>query len=184
MTVSFNEIPSDILTPGHFVEIDATGAIEGTGARPHAALIVGYRLAGGTQDTVTLDTGTVAENIPTRVTKVSSAQGFFGRRSQAVAMTKAWLEDNERTTLYVMGIDAPSGTAATGTVTFTASTPAAGVQNVYVAGHRYQVSVTTASTPTTLAATLVALVNANIDSPVTASAVVGVVTLLAVVDGP
>lgn len=187
MTVSFNEIPSDILTPGHFVEIDPTGAIEGTGARPHVGLIIGYRYDGGTAGDgsgFAFPTGTVAENIATRVTHETDAQGFFGRGSQAAIMAAAWLNVNERTKLYVISIDDPAGTEATGTITFTASTPAAGVQNCYIAGTRYQVTVTTSSTPTSLGDSLVALVNANEETPATASNSTGTVTLTATHPGP
>ena len=187
MTISFNDIPSDILTPGHFVEIDPTGAIEGTGARPHKALIIGYRYNGaGASDAsgITFPTGTVAENIPTRITSDSDAQGFAGRGSQAAVMAAAWLNVNERTDTYLMGIDDPAGTNATGTITFTASTPSAGVQNCYVAGTRYQVSVNTSSTATTLGDSLESLVNADLDTPVTAVNVTGTVTFTATHPGP
>jgi phage tail sheath gpL-like len=196
MTVSFNEIPSDILTPGHFVEIDPTGAIEGTGARPHTGLIIGYRYDGGaTADSstitqpdgttaATLWSGTVEENIPTRVTRASDAQGFFGKGSQAAIMAEAWLNVNSRTKLYVMGIDDPAGTEASGTITFTASTPSAGVQNCYISGTRYQVSVATDSTATTLGDSLEALVNADTDGTTTAVNAAGTVTLTARHPGP
>lgn len=191
MTVSFESIPADIKTPGHFVEIDPTGAIEGTGIRPHKGLIIAYRLGGdAASDTsgVTFPDGTVDELVVTQVTRAADAQGYFGRGSQAAIMVDAWLNVNENTPLWVITVDDPAGTNAEGTVTFTASSPSAGVQNVYIAGTRYQISVTggvvTPSTPTSLAADLEGQVNADIDAPVTAVAAVGVVTLTAKHPGP
>lgn len=187
MTVSFNDIPPDILTPGHFVEIDPTGAIEGTGTRPRKTLVVGYRFNGGSATDgsgITFPTGTVAENIVSRVTRVTDAQGFHGIGSQIAEMAEAALNNDPNSPTYVMGIDDPAGTNASGTVTFTASTPAAGVVNVYIAGSRYQVSSTTASTATSLAAALVALVNADVKCYATADNTAGVVTLTAKHPGP
>lgn len=174
MTVSFEQIPSDIRTPGIFVEIDETGAIEGGGVRPHTILAIGYRLS----------TGTVAANIPKGVTSNEQAEGFFGQASQLANIVKAVRNANPRTALTAIGVDEAAGTPATGTFTITGTATAAGTLQAYIAGKRYSVGVSNGATATTVGGDLATAVNADVQADYTAANASGVVTVTYRHDGP
>ena len=53
MTISFNNIPKNIRTPGAYGEIDPSRALQGLVPNPHKVLILGQKIAAGT---VPLDT--------------------------------------------------------------------------------------------------------------------------------
>jgi phage tail sheath gpL-like len=158
MTVSFEQIPADILTPGHFVEIDPTGAIEGAGTRPHKALLIGYRRS----------TGTVAQNIPKLVTKASTADGYFGVGGMLAGMADAFLEVNERTPLWCVAADEPTGVAATGSFGIAVTTALAGTLAFYIGGTRYAVAVAAGASVATIGADLVIAIGLDPSAQVTA----------------
>lgn len=177
MPISFEEIPADILTPGNFVEIDPTGAIEGTGVRPHTALVIGYRLAAGT----------VAENIPKQVTSDEQAEGFWGQASQVATMVMNFRKANPRTSLVGIGVDEAAGTPATGTFTLTGTATAAGTAQFYIAGVRYPVGVAVGDTNIEVGTALVTAVNADPRAQVVAAdsgPPDGIVTITYRHDGP
>lgn len=168
MSVSFNSIPVNLMTPGVFVEFDNSQMVQGTPAMPHKILVMGQRLA----------TGAVQAGVPTRLLSAAQAQADFGRGSQLAAMVAAVKGANPFTEAWAVALDdLVTGVAAQGTVTLTATSPAAGGMAFYVAGRRVQVSVASTDTAATLATALAAAINADGDMPVTATAALGVVTL-------
>lgn len=174
MTVSFEEIPSDIRTPGNFVEVDETGAVEGSGVRPHTTLAIGYRLS----------TGTAANNEPKQTTGDAQAQGFWGTGSQLGAIVKAIRNVDPRTKLVGIGVDEAAGTPATGTFTITGTATGAGTLQAYIGGKRYGVGVSVGDTPTVIGDAFEALVTADTQAEYTASNTTGVVTITYRHDGP
>lgn len=187
MTVTFNDIPSGIRTPGHFVEVDATGAIEGTGERPHAALIIGYRFNGGTATDgsgVEYPTGSIAEGVIQRIAEPSQADGFWGTGSQMHHLAIAFQNVNERTPLYGVAVNS-TGTKASGTITIaTAANTGSGVLPIYVGGRRYQITVPTDASAIALAANAETEINNDTLAIVTANASTGTLTLTAKHGGP
>lgn len=168
--VSFNSIPAAIRTPAVFVEFDASRAQQTPSARRFHAAIIGQRLTGE---------GSVLEAVPTQCTRDEQVAAAFGFGSQIHMMARAFFAQTPNADATFIALDDPAGDAATGTVTFTASSPQAGTIAVYVAGRRYAFACTASSTATTLASALAAAVNADTLRAATANAVAGEVTLTA-----
>lgn len=169
-SISFNQIPLNIRVPYVYTEYDATRANQGPGIQPFKALMMGQRLAAGT----------VAALTPTRVTSVAQAKKYFGAGSNLHRMAIAWFAENTFTELWMVAFDEPAaGAKATTTVTITGPATESGTLNLYIAGTRVQVGVTSTDSATTIAAAAVAAINAKTDLPVTAANSSGVVTLTA-----
>lgn len=170
MTISFNAIPLNIRTPGHYIEFDATRAVQGLPAIAHKILVIGQRLAAGS----------VAAGVPTRVLSAAQAEEAFGRGSMLSAMLAALKAANTYTECWAVALDDNgAGVAATGTITLAGAPTEAGTLNVYIGGKLAQVGVASAATVASLATALAAAVNADTTLPVTASATGAVVTLIA-----
>lgn len=168
--ITFDTIPADIRTPIVAVEFDGSAAQAQSGAQPYSVLVVGQKLASGTQDAL----------VPVRVTRIEQARALFGEGSMLAGMARALFDQSEAIESVFIALDDPvGGTKAAGTVTFTAASPNAGRIALYVGARRYSVTSTASSTATSLASSLVELVNADRSAYVTAAAVAGVVTLTA-----
>lgn len=73
MTISFNNIPDSIRTPGTYVEIDNSRALQNRLVQnPHKVLIIGQRTTEGSVEPETL----------IAITKDNLANGYFGPGSQ------------------------------------------------------------------------------------------------------
>lgn len=168
--ISFDSIPINLLTPGQFVEINASRAVSGLQAMPQKILVVGQKLAAGT----------APAGAPIKITSGDQGIQSFGRGSMLAAMVAAFLSANPTAEMLAYPVeDNAAGVAATRTVTLTGPATAAGTLNLYVAGQRVQVAVASAAAATVVATALAAAVNANLDLPVTATAAAAVVTLTA-----
>jgi len=168
MSLSFNAIPIDIRTPGQYIEFDATRAVQGLPAIQHKILVIGQRLTAGS----------VAAGVPVRVLSAAQAEENFGRGSMLSAMLAALKAANSYTECWAVALDdLVGGVVATGTVTMAGTPTEAGTLNLYIAGQVVRVGVASGDTPTTVAAAVVAAVNANTALPVTAANAAGVVTL-------
>lgn len=170
MTISFNQIPVDIRTPGHYIEFDNTRAVQGLPAVQHRILVIGQRLS----------TGTVAQAVPTRILSAAQAEGAFGRGSMLRAMLKALKAANAYTECWAVALDDnAAGVAATGSLVLTGSPTESGTLALYVAGQPVQVAVASGAALATVATDLAAAINADTSLPVTAAAAAGTVTLTA-----
>ena len=168
--ISFNNIPITIRTPGQYIEFDNSRAIRGLPVLMHKVLVIGQRLAGGA----------VSANVPTRVVSVANAERDFGRGSQLAAMLTAFIGANRWADITAIALDDDvAGTAATGEVAVSGPASAPGTLALYVAGKRVAVAVASAATPTAIAASLAAAINADTALPVTAVAAAEVITLTA-----
>lgn len=170
MTLSFNQIPMSIRTPGQYIEFDNTRAVQGLPAVMHRMLVVGQRLT----------TGSVAAGVPTRVLSAAQAEENFGRGSMLATMLAALKNANTYTDCYAVALDDNgAGAAATGTVTIGGAPTETGTLNVYIAGKAVQVAVASGAATAAVATALAAAVAADTSLPVTAAAVGSVVTLTA-----
>lgn len=168
--VTFNTIPASTRTPAVRIEFDGSRAQGAPSPTQFAALLIGQKRSAGT----------VAELVPTVITREDQAAQFFGAGSMLQDMARAFLAQSPGAEITCVAIDDPSGgSAATGSVVFAASSPAAGSVAVWIGGRRYSVPVTTSSTASTLASALVSAIAADPASLVTASASTGTVTLTA-----
>jgi len=170
MTISFNQIPITIRTPGQYIEFDNTRAVQGLPAIAHKILVIGQRLAAGT----------VAQHVPTRILSAAQAEEFFGRGSYLATMLAALKAANTYTECWAVAQDDNgAGAFASGTITFTGSPTEAGTLNLYIGGKRVQVAISSGQTATVVATNTAAAINADTSLPVTAASALGVVTLTA-----
>ncbi|MGE0671970.1 MAG: phage tail sheath subtilisin-like domain-containing protein [Methylibium sp.] len=168
--ISFNQIPVDIRTPGHYIEFDNTRAVQGLPVVRHKILVIGQRLAAGS----------VIQGVPTRMLSAAQAEEAFGRGSYLAAMLAALKNANTYTECWAVALDDNgAGAAATGTLTVGGAPTVNGTLNLYIAGQRVQVGITSGSAAAAIATAIAAAVNADTSLPVTAAAVGAVVTLTA-----
>ena len=158
MTVPFQQIPTSLRIPLFFAEVDASKANLGSGNQP--SLIVGQMTSAGT----------ATANVPVLVQGVAWAKGAFGVGSMLALMVEQYRARDPFGTLYALPLaDNGAGTAATGSVNFTAAATANGTYTLYVAGSAVSIPVLTTQTAANLATALAAAINANTDLPVTAA---------------
>ncbi len=158
--VSFNLVPADIRTPGQYIEIDNSKAYRGLSGIPTRVLVIGQKLAAGTQ----------APLEPVLVTRVDQAKKLFGAGSQLAHMMEKFLNANSYTPVYAIAqVDAGASVAAAGSVTFAGPASASGTLNFYIGGRRIRTLVTAAQTAAQIAAALTGAINANLELPVTAA---------------
>jgi phage tail sheath gpL-like len=168
--IDFDTIPTGLRVPHIGVEFNGQNAQQGSGIQTYRGLLIGQRLTAGT----------VAELVPTRITSANQAGAYFGFGSALHRMALRWFDSNKSTELWAVAQDDTGGSAAaTGTITFSGTPTASGTLAVWIAGTRIPLTITPASTPTSVAADLAAKVTAATSLPVSASANVGAVTLTA-----
>lgn len=168
MTVSFNQIPVNLLTPGQYVEFDNSRAIGGLIAMPQRLLVIAPKLAAGT----------AAANALLQVSRLADAVAALGQGSIGAAMVKAVFDVTDSIETWILPVsDNGAGVQASGSVVFSGTPSAAGTVNLYIAGERVQVAVSTSDTATTIATAVAAAINANADLPVTATSSTGTVTI-------
>ena len=168
--ISFNTIPMNILTPGNYVEFDSSRAVQGLPLMPHRILVIAPRLA----------SGTVAALTPTRIRSAAEGELACGRGSIGAAMLAAARTANPYTELHMIGVaENGGGVAATGTLTITGPSTAAGSIALYIAGKRIEMAVASGAAQNAIATALGAAINADTSLPVTASVTTNVVTLTA-----
>ena len=169
MTI-LTDIPSTIMTPGVYVQIDNSLAIQGTPAERHVALLIGLRRS----------TGTVAAEVVTQITGAPQGSDYFGRGSQLAEMVTAWKTANPNTEVYALALDEDAaGVKATRTITITGAATADGTLEFTWGGKRRVVAVTSGDALGTVAAAIAAADTADGDSPTTSAAALGVVTVSA-----
>lgn len=158
--ISFNKVPIDVRVPGQYLEMDNTKAIRGLIGIPTRVLMIGQKLATGTQTPL----------VPVPITKADQAKQYFGVGSQLWHMVQKFLAANSYTPLYVVAqSDNGAGVAAAGSVAFTGPATAAGTLNLYLGGRRVQVAVASAMISSALATAVAAAINADTTLAVTAA---------------
>ena len=164
MSVSFNNIPSDIRVPLFYAEVDNSQANSATSSMPR--LIVAQVNDDSTADEV----GKL-----TLVSSVSLAVNIGGSGSMLAQMYDTWRRIDPAGEVWCLPVKG-DGTKAKGSVTIAGAATEAGVLNLYVAGARVRAVVVKGATPTEVDAAVVAAVNAA-GLPVVATNALGVVTL-------
>lgn len=166
MSISFSNIPIDLRTPGQYIEIDNSAAVQGIAVQRQRMLVLGQRLA----------TGTAQAGELVLISAAGQAEIQFGRGSQLAAAAAAAKTANPAGELWALALnDDAGGTSAAGSLTFTGTAAAAGTVALYVAGTRVQAAVQAGFTAAQTASAVNAAISANTALPVT-SAVDGVDT--------
>lgn len=161
MSVAYNEIPVDVRTPGHLVEIDKSRAVAGAPGEPHRVLLIGHRLANSSVD----------ELLVRRIIGAGDAEEFFGRGSQLAEMARLFRANAEYVDLFAVALDEPEeGVAAAGAIGFEGPATRAGVIALYVAGRRVPVAVAAGDTADEIAGKAASALQARTDLPVLAAA--------------
>lgn len=174
MTISFNQIPSNIRVPFLYAEFDNANAVQGPSLQVYRALLMGQKLAGGT----------APANVPVRVTSAAQAKTLFGAGSMLAHMAEKYFANNSSTETWAMPLDDNgAGTAATRTLTITGPATAAGAINLYVAGRKLSIPVTNGQAQNSIASAVDSAINAGSDYPVSSSVATNVVTLAYKHDG-
>lgn len=167
MSVSYPNIPSNLRVPLFWAEMDNSEANTTQDSGP--SLLIGFASTDST----------IAKNQLTIMPSAALAGKVAGRGSQLARMVAKYRAIDPFGELWVIAVDEPEGDVATGTLTITGNAQASGTLSLYIGASRVQAAVVTGDAPTAIATTLVAVINANADLPVTASAAAGVVTLTA-----
>lgn len=166
MTVSFNNIPSSIYTPLFYAEMDNSAANTATGEK--RSLLIGLKSADG-----------IAQiNKPMLVSTASKAKTLFGAGSQLALMVAAYRNQDSTGELWVVCQEVSDdendntkiiGTKATGNVTITGTSTAAGTIAFYIGSTKVAVNIALGASPTSIASSLAREINAKSDIPVTAA---------------
>ena len=168
--IAFNNLPASIRKPGKYFEFNTSTAVRTLPGNLQKTLIVGQKTVAGT----------VLANTLIDVFSDVDAATYFGRGSIAHLMARSALQANNYLALTMIALDDAGGSiAAAGTVTLAGNASGGGSLGLNVGDQSVVIAVSSADTPTIIAAALVAQIAKQPDLPVTASAVAGVVTLTA-----
>lgn len=158
--MALGNIPNDIKTPLVFIDIDNSGAVEGTPALTYKVLVIGVQLATGTATPLTLNRITTSE---------SAIDGLYGKGAMLSRMLKTFRKGNGYTDVYALGVADPSPSVATGTITPTVTTAKSGVIALLIAGDSVQVPVAEGDTRDAICDAIVEAINDDENLPVTAT---------------
>jgi phage tail sheath gpL-like len=157
---SFALIPTPFYVPGQYSEFNNSQANSGSPVLPQKTVLFGQKLAAGT----------AAANVPMRVFSADQVGALAGRGSMLHLMAKAYYLGNKVTPTWIMPLT-DDGTAVKTVLAITVTGPAtaAGEVDIYVGGVRYAVGVASGASATTVAAALVAAVQADTDRSMVAT---------------
>jgi phage tail sheath gpL-like len=142
MAISFGAIPSTLRVPFVTIEFDNSRASQGPALLPYRVLIIGQKLAAGSQ----------AANTVVRATNADQLIALAGRGSILHRMARKYFQNNQFTeTWFGVLADNGAGVAATGTITITGPATAAGTINLYLGGELVQVAVASGDAQNTIA---------------------------------
>lgn len=179
--IPFATIPSNIRLPLFFAEVNNSQA-NSSGGINQRTLIIGQMTAAGN----------ASPNVPAISAGIGDAQTKYGQNSQMASMLASYRHGDTFGEVWCLPLtDDVGAAAATNTITITGTPTGNGTIALYIGcggtwgdgSGRYQIGVTSASTPTSIAAAIAAAINADSYCPVTAAAALGVVTLTAVNKG-
>jgi phage tail sheath gpL-like len=151
MAIPFSDIPADIRAPVVATEVDSTRAVRGRIRKPYKVLVFGQRLS----------SGTVAQKVPKQVLSADQARTFFGNGSMLHNIALAMFKQRNRVTdvTFIALDDVVGGTAATLTVTVSASTAKSGTISLQLGGRSIPVAVAEGQTADQIAANIRTAVN-------------------------
>ncbi len=166
-------IPTSLLVPGTYVEIDNSRAVEGSLVGPATTVLFGQMTSDGSATSGTY------EQILTR----ESAIEKYGKGSLLAQCFDTWFKGNLGSDVYAVALpDAVGAGKASSTITVTGNATANGTLALYLNGEQVQVGVLSGETPTDVGDSIeeaFGTLTTDADYPMTAAAVSGVVTLTA-----
>jgi phage tail sheath gpL-like len=167
MSISFNSIPINLLTPGQYIEFDNSNAVNGLPVERPRVLIIGQKFGGG---------AALLTAYP--IISADQARQAFGARSMLAKMLAAFIAICPPAELWAMPVGSAGGAvSATGTITITGTATAAGTLTAYLGGIPVSVAVAVGDTAAAVGTALAAAITANNDTLVSATSAAGVITL-------
>lgn len=161
-------VPNNQKFPLVAININNEFAVPGSADQPYNALYIGHKLS----------TGTATIDEVTEVLSLGDAAAKFGVGSTAYEFCRGYFAAGSNNPLYVYIIDElDDWKAREVTLTFTGTTISAGVLNLYIAGKKLAISVSSSDTITTIAANIAAMITSDNEFLFSAVAAAGVVTL-------
>ena len=173
MAIAFNSIPLTINTPGSFIEIDTSRAVQGLGALPHTVLICG----------IMGSTGTATAGEVTKVNSGADAVGKFGQHSPVAEAVAAYKSVDALTEVFAIGLTEGTGAQAAGSFAWSGTATEDGAVYGYVGGRRFGVAVTSGDTATDVADAFLVSYNLLLDSPCSMGSTTGTNAVTARFDG-
>lgn len=164
------DLPSSNLLPGVYLKLNLAGGGGGLNSPSKKLLLIGNKLASGTQ----------AQDTPIQVTNQTDANTYFGRGSDLARMyaTAVSQVGPGVCDIYCCPIVEPStGTAATHLITISGPATSTGSITATICGYVASASIANNDTATTIASNLATAISALKDLPVTAVASSGTITL-------
>ena len=170
MPIAFNDIPSNLLEPGFFVEFDSSRAVAGSPAQPHITLLIGHSTTTNVQ--LPFDT-------PTRIFSTDDGNARAGRGSALALMIERYRNVDALTELWVIPLaDVVAGTKAAGTFTFGGTATEDGTIVLYIGDFRVPVPVSSGDAAAAIATAALAEVNKDPTRfPATGSVLTAVLTM-------
>lgn len=159
--ISFTNIPLGRLTPGQFIEFDASRATNGAGLSLNRVLLVGQRR--GNQ-------GAAAELTPVSITSADEAVQQFGAGSMLAQMAAAYLTADRTSPVTAIALEDPAGgTAATGTLALTGPATAAGSIKLRIGGEAVNANIRIGDSAAQIAQRVAVAINQLPNNPVVAA---------------
>jgi len=151
-------IPSNLRVPFVAVEFDNTRASRGAALLAYKTLLMGQRTGQGTASANTLR----------KVTSADAVATLAGRGSQLHRQAIAYFKNNTFTETWIGLLDDnAAGVFATGTLTFTGPSTAAGTLSLYVGGNPVSVGVASGDSASTIATNTAAAIGVHASGTVT-----------------
>ena len=169
--IKFTQVPEGIRKPGVYFEYNTSLAVRGLPTIENSVLLMGLRT----------DSGSVAENVPTKIFGSEDAKLYFGAGSNLHVMAISLYKANPYLTdVTCVALDAESGTAAEGQWGFTGTATSSGTITSWIQDQRIDMSVANEDTADEIATALEAKIAEYEDTlPITAGVSSNVVTLTA-----
>lgn len=168
--ISFNEISSNIRVPLFYAEFDNSKAVQGLAIQPWKALAIGQKTSAGT----------ATVEVPVLITSADQAKTLFGAGSMLHRQIIKWFKNNKGTEIWAIPVaDNGAGVAASGTIAITGPATADGTLSLWINGRLISVGVSDDDTATEVATAIAAAINLDTFLPLTATSLVGDVTLTA-----
>ena len=169
MTITFNNIPKTIRTPGAYGEVDPSRALTGLAQNPHKILILGQKIAAGTVPFDTL----------VAITSDGLADGFFGPGSILARMCNVAKDNSPNIEMWAMalgsgiaGVQASAGLDLSLVRNSDGDYSGVGTIHMMVNGKRggnFDLAITSGMSTLRMASLMVSVINADSTLPVTAT---------------
>jgi phage tail sheath gpL-like len=168
VTITFNEIPTNLRIPFVAAEFDSSLAAQGPALLAYRTLIIGQKTSAGS----------AAANSLHKVTSPEDVIALAGRGSLLHRQAIAYFKSNRITETWIGVLaDDGAGVDAEGTITVTGPATADGTIALWMGGQLVTVAVASGDTADDIAALIEAAIDADLDLPVTAAVAGAVVTV-------